>query len=107
VHGFEDLSDGTVRLKCRAEYEARTFEAAGKATVDGIRGLQMQTTVAIGSTERGWSPAMFVPAVAEALPNFRLVSYRHASGTWVPSKIPMLSQSAMTAVHARTTREVR
>jgi hypothetical protein len=42
VHGFEDVSDGTVRLKCRAEYEKRTFEAAGKATVDGIRGLHVR-----------------------------------------------------------------
>lgn len=76
-HGFEDLPDGTVRLKCRAEHEARTFEAEDQATVEGIRGLQVQTTVAIGSTQRGWSAAMFGPAVVDALPNSRLVSYRH------------------------------
>lgn len=27
-HGFEDLDDGTVRLKCRAEVEAATYEMA-------------------------------------------------------------------------------
>ncbi|MEY2459833.1 MAG: hypothetical protein QOG30_1663, partial [Acidimicrobiaceae bacterium] len=30
-HGFVDEPDGTVRLKCRPEYEAATFAAAGKA----------------------------------------------------------------------------
>jgi pimeloyl-ACP methyl ester carboxylesterase len=76
-HGFADQPDGTVRLKCRAEHEARTFEAEGKATVDGIRGLRVPATVAIGSTDRGWTPAMFGPAVVDALPNARLVAYRH------------------------------
>jgi pimeloyl-ACP methyl ester carboxylesterase len=76
-HGFEDLPDGTVRLKCRAEDEARTFEAEGKATVERIRGLTVPATIAIGSTDRGWTPAMFGPAIVEALANARLVAYRH------------------------------
>lgn len=74
-HGFEDLPDGTVRLKCRAEDEGRTFESSADSTVARIRGLAVPTIVAVGTTEPGWSPAMFGPLVVEALADARLVSY--------------------------------
>ncbi|MGO9560017.1 MAG: alpha/beta hydrolase [Acidimicrobiales bacterium] len=71
-HGMRELPDGSVQLKCSPDSEAATFEAAGKPTIDTIRGVLTPTTVAIGTTERGWTPAGFGPAIAEALPHGRL-----------------------------------
>ena len=50
-HGFEDLPDGTVRLKCRPESEARTFECETKMTLERIEGFAVPTVVAVGSEE--------------------------------------------------------
>jgi pimeloyl-ACP methyl ester carboxylesterase len=72
VNGFADQPDGTVTLKCRPEHEAATFDAPGKPTLDDVRVVQTPTTIAIGSTAGGWSPAMFGAAVAEVLPHGRL-----------------------------------
>jgi pimeloyl-ACP methyl ester carboxylesterase len=72
-HGFEDVPDGTVRLKCAPEHEAATFEAGGKPTIEQIAAVQTPTIVAAGRTEGDWSPAVFAPLVAGALPNGRLV----------------------------------
>jgi pimeloyl-ACP methyl ester carboxylesterase len=71
-HGFEDLPDGRVRLRCRPEHEARMFEAAGSITVADASEVSVPTTVAVGATAEEWSPAAFAPAVAEALPHGRL-----------------------------------
>jgi pimeloyl-ACP methyl ester carboxylesterase len=71
-HGMAVTADGQVRLKCSPESEAATFDAPGKPTTDAIRSVDTPVTVAIGTTERGWTPAMFGPAIAEALPNGRL-----------------------------------
>lgn len=76
-YGFEDLPDGTVRLKCRGESEARTFEAESKVTVDRITGIDVPVVVAIGASNGEWSPAMFASAIVGALPRGRLLTYQH------------------------------
>jgi pimeloyl-ACP methyl ester carboxylesterase len=71
-HGFTDEPDGSVRLKCRPEYEAATFEATGKATVELAAEVMTPTTVAVGHVEGDWGPAVFAPAVVAAMPNATL-----------------------------------
>jgi pimeloyl-ACP methyl ester carboxylesterase len=68
-HGFTDELDGSVRLKCRPEYEAATFAATGQATVELAAKVRTPTTVAVGHVEGDWGPALFAPAVVEAMPN--------------------------------------
>ena len=71
-HGFTEESDGTARLKCLPEHEAATFAATGKATVDVAAKVLTPTTVAVGHVEGDWGPALFAPAVVEAMPNATL-----------------------------------
>jgi pimeloyl-ACP methyl ester carboxylesterase len=74
-HGFVDLPDGTVRLACRGALEAATFEASGKVTPEMTTAVQCPVVVACGVQAEGPNPAGFAPAVAEALPRGRLVTY--------------------------------
>ena len=74
-HGFADEPDGSVRLKCRPEYEAATFAAAGKPTVELAGEVTTPTTIAVGHVEGDWGPALFAPAVVEAMPNATLQSF--------------------------------
>lgn len=76
-HGLADVGDGTVRLKCRPEDEARTFEAEGKPTIDRLAGLAVPTTVAAGSRDDGQGPAAFAPRIAAAMPQATLRTYAH------------------------------
>lgn len=73
LHGFEELDDGTARLRCAGEHEARMFEAGGSITTDDAKRVDVPVTVAVGALDEGWGgPAQFAPAVAEALPDGRL-----------------------------------
>ncbi len=74
-HGFEDLADGTVRLKCRPESEARTFECETKMTLDRIAGFAVPTVVAVGSEEP--TGAMFGKPIVDVMANARLAQYPH------------------------------
>jgi pimeloyl-ACP methyl ester carboxylesterase len=48
-HGFEDLADGTVRLRCRGEDEARVYEAAMRHTAwVHLPEIETPVTVACG-----------------------------------------------------------
>jgi pimeloyl-ACP methyl ester carboxylesterase len=48
-HGFEDLDDGTVRLKCRGEIEAQTYEmASGHGAVSRLGELGCPVVFASG-----------------------------------------------------------
>jgi pimeloyl-ACP methyl ester carboxylesterase len=99
-HGFADRPDGTVELKCTPEHEAATFEADGKPTVDVLGRIEAPVVVAVGTTARGWSPALFGPAVAAALPNGRLE--RHPTlGHFGPLQDPSgMAASILTAAAA-------
>ena len=73
LHGFEELEDGTARLRCAGEHEARMFEAGGSITTTDAAQVTVPITVAVGALEEGWGgPARFAPDVAAALPNGRL-----------------------------------
>ncbi|WP_261569512.1 hypothetical protein [Frankia gtarii] len=75
-HGFEDLPDGTVRLRCRAEQEARFFEASGRITWATVAKAALPTVVATGEqSDSELIPA--APGLAAALPAARHVSYGH------------------------------
>ena len=76
-HGFEDRSDGTVRLKCRAEYEAATFEAETVVTVDRFEGLAPPVTVAVGRRDGPEGPERLAGPLVEVLARGRLVGYDH------------------------------
>ena len=72
-YGFEELEDGSARLRCPGEHEARMFETGGTITTEDAAAVTVPMTVAVGALEEGWGgPARFAPAVAEALPNGRL-----------------------------------
>jgi pimeloyl-ACP methyl ester carboxylesterase len=86
-HGFTDAPDGSVRLKCLPDYEAATFEATGKATVELAAEVLTPTTVAAGRADGDWGPALFAPAVVEAMPNARLQRF-DALGHFGPLQDP-------------------
>ncbi len=69
--GFEDLDDGTVRLRCRAEHEARTFESTGGIHTALVADVALPTVVAVGGGDPGPVAAM-APALATALPHATL-----------------------------------
>ena len=71
--------DGTVRIKCSGEAEARTFESESKMTVERVVGLDVPTTVAVGKRDGhdGPHPAHFGPLIVDAMPRARLVDYAH------------------------------
>ena len=72
---FVDLPDGRVRLACSAETEARTFEASGGLPTEEAAGISVPATVAAGTVGGVPNPGAFAPAVAEALPQGRFLSF--------------------------------
>lgn len=66
-HGFEDLADGTVRLKCRGVDEAAVYSQSGSHdTFDRLPSIACPVTIA-GSGDGGF-PAQIAHRIAEALP---------------------------------------
>jgi len=76
-HGFADLPDGTVELKCAPEDEAATFASEAKMSVDRLDGLALPTVVAVGGRAGDPDPAAFGPPIVAAMPRARLVEYPH------------------------------
>lgn len=70
-HGFAEAGDGSVHLKCTPEHEAATFDAPDKPTIGSLSAVEVPMVVAAGATLDGWSPGLFAPTVAEALPRAR------------------------------------
>lgn len=96
--GFDELDDGTVQLACRAESEARTFEASGKPTVPSVAHLTLPFTVANGGATPPPSPADFSPLLADAAPNATLVTYPHL-GHFGPFEAPeQIAEDIITAL---------
>lgn len=67
-HGFTELPDGSVTLKCRPEDEAATFEADPKPLIAEMGDVAAPTLVAYGSRDPYPGPAAFAPPLAEILP---------------------------------------
>lgn len=72
-HGFEDLPDGTIRLKCRGEVEARTFEASITGARERIG--KVETVCTIAGSGDGDGPAVIAPDIAVEMPKARFESY--------------------------------
>ncbi len=87
--GFVDLADGRVRLACRAEHEARTFECEEKMTLDQLEGISLSLTVGAGMVASSPNPADFAPLIVDAVPGAKLVQYEHL-GHFGPLQAPEL-----------------
>jgi pimeloyl-ACP methyl ester carboxylesterase len=76
-HGFAEATDGTVRLKCTPDHEARTFNAGLDVTVERIAGVAVPVTVAIGLRVEEPNPARLAHDIVAALPAASLIEYAH------------------------------
>jgi len=102
-HGFEDLPDGTVRLKCRPESEARTFECETKMTLDRVADLAVPTIIGVGGEEP--TSELFGVPLAEAMRDARLIRYPHL-GHFGPLQDPATVGADILSGTQATTREV-
>ena len=74
-HGFRELADGTVELKCTPADEAETFQfGASTGAFERLGDVRCPVTIARGAAE-AFGPAAFCEAQAEALPAGRLVTF--------------------------------
>jgi len=70
--GFEDLPNGTVRLRCRAENEALMFERSfSHPAYCRLASVKCPTVVACGAESDSFGPSL-LESVVERLPNGRL-----------------------------------
>ncbi len=67
-HGFEDLPDGTVRIKCRAETEASVFAHSVNGAYERLADLHIPVLIASGHIEAE-AASRFVPLIVDALPH--------------------------------------
>ena len=74
---FVDLPDGRVRLACSAETEARTFEASGGLATEDAATISVPATVGAGTVGGVPNPGAFAPAIADALPDGRFLSFEN------------------------------
>lgn len=86
-HGFADEEDGTVRLRCSGQNEARTFEASGSVTTTLVAAASLPTVVACGHS--GTPLAGMARAAAAALPNGTLRTHPDL-GHFGPLQLPSL-----------------
>jgi pimeloyl-ACP methyl ester carboxylesterase len=71
-HGFDDLPDGSVRLKCEPENESQVYRMGGQhRAFDHLHTVSCPVTVARGRRD-GSGPAMLADDIAAALPQGRL-----------------------------------
>lgn len=95
THGFEDLPDGTVRLRCLAADEAATYDGEWTSTTSRLEGSP--TNVVIGKGLEMTFSDVGVPA-HEALSNSRLITYR-GLGHFGPFEAPdLIAADALAAV---------
>ena len=71
-HGFRDLPDGTVALRCEPTTEAAVFAGSGHITVDDVRDVDIPVTIATGAVLAEFSPAVLGETQAGAMRNARL-----------------------------------
>jgi len=70
-HGFTQDVDGSVQLKCRAQWEALTYEATGAITTETIAGVEIPVVVCVGD-EPDSSLSRLGPVLVAALANATL-----------------------------------
>lgn len=77
VHGFEDVPDGGVRLKCEPEHESQVYRMGARhRAFEALSRVQCPVTVARGA-EAPFGPAAFAAAIVERLPDGRLETFDH------------------------------
>ena len=70
--GFEELDDGTVRLRCRREHEALIYEHGGShGAYAGLGTVRCPVTLACGAATDTFGPAVLAQ-LAERLPDARI-----------------------------------
>lgn len=85
-HGFVDGEDGSVHLACRPEDESQTFRGGGRhGAYTRLSEVGCPVVVACGAEPPG--PALFAPAIADALPHGRLERHEHM-GHFGPLQAP-------------------
>ncbi|MFT7597351.1 MAG: pimeloyl-ACP methyl ester carboxylesterase [Acidimicrobiales bacterium] len=95
THGFEDLDDGTIRLRCRGADESATYDGERTSTSDRLTGCQ--APIAIGKGADSGFGNLGLPAF-EALPNATLVVHDDL-GHFGPLEAPTrLAADALAAV---------
>jgi pimeloyl-ACP methyl ester carboxylesterase len=99
-HGFEDQPDGTVRLKCSGEHEARVFNAGMTMSTDTIAGIDVPTTVAVGGRQAEPNPARFGAPIVAALKDAELITYPHL-GHFGPMQDPETVAEGVLALSRR------
>ena len=90
---FVDLGDGRVRLACSAETEARTFEASSGLATEEAATISVPTAVGAGTVGAVPNPGAFAPAIAEALPAGRFLSFENL-GHFGPLEAPGIVAAA-------------
>ncbi|MEM9033334.1 MAG: alpha/beta hydrolase [Actinomycetota bacterium] len=73
-HGFRDLPDGTVHIKCRGETEARVYETHDNGAFARL-GELTGPTITLGMSGDGGRPAELVPMVAPLIPGATVVHF--------------------------------
>jgi pimeloyl-ACP methyl ester carboxylesterase len=99
--GFADLPDGSVRLRCRAEHEARTFTSTGGIHLAVVADTAVPTVVACGGADPGMVADMG-PALAAALPHATLERHPRL-GHFGPLQDPATIAAAIVAHTTATT----
>ncbi len=97
--GFDDVEGGGVRLRCRAESEARTFEASGTITTETVRGVDLPLVVATGGAELS-DLAPLGPRLVEVVPGSRLVVYEHLGHFGPFQDLHRIATDIVTHTHA-------
>lgn len=74
-HGFKQMPDGTVELKCLPEHEARTYETGGShGTWEDLTRINVPTWVIAGAPAP-FQPSSIAALIAERIPNSTYVQY--------------------------------
>ncbi len=78
-HGFEDLPDGSIRLRCRAADEAATYDGEWVSTTALLDGSQTHVAIGRGVQRPPRDDADIGVPAHEALVNSWLITYPHLS----------------------------
>jgi pimeloyl-ACP methyl ester carboxylesterase len=78
TYGLEDLTDGTVRLKCRADTEATIYETTGGISVEDIVTVAQPVTIGSGDPDSSTLAALAAGA-AIGIPGAHYIVYAELS----------------------------
>lgn len=100
-HGFKQMPDGTVALKCLPEHEARTYETGGThGTWDDLTRITVPTYV-ISGAPAPFQPSGIAASIAERIPQSTYVQYDnmgHFGPLEHPHELATLVETTLTAM---------